>query len=236
MVEPVVAGTAIGTAIAATFGVGKVGVHLLQRAFGPLSDELGIMFANPLHQANVRRGRIVENAAQALKSIDVEPERVPIKVLVPILEKAGLEEDEDLATRWSALLANAANPGSESPVLPVFAHILSLLTPKDAAVLDAIAAQQAQNAARETLSGERQSRPWVRTGEIGELTALHTRQIKLSEDVLRSHSLIERQPSMDFTTTGEGGPAFFGVSEGNGVAITALGESFLKACTLPKKT
>jgi hypothetical protein len=50
-----------------------------------------------------------------------------------MLEAASIENDEDLHTKWSALLANAASSGK---VHPSYIEILKQLTPDDARLLD----------------------------------------------------------------------------------------------------
>ena len=55
---------------------------------------------------------------------------------MPLLEKASLEEDQELRRRWVALLANAAM--EPAAVLPAFVAILGELSPKEARLLEHI--------------------------------------------------------------------------------------------------
>ena len=56
-------------------------------------------------------------------------------MLVPLLEAASLAEDETLAAKWAALLANATDPAADD-VPPSFPGILGQLTVTEARVLD----------------------------------------------------------------------------------------------------
>jgi len=60
-----------------------------------------------------------------LSEADVSPTSVPLRTLLPLLEGAALEEDDDLSTKWAALLANATTPNSPLAIYPSFPHALS---------------------------------------------------------------------------------------------------------------
>lgn len=64
------------------------------------------------------------------------PVAVPGRILFPILDYASFEEDDELRTKWAALLANAGAPGPENRILPGYAEILRQLTPGQAKILD----------------------------------------------------------------------------------------------------
>jgi hypothetical protein len=62
---------------------------------------------------------------------------VPLKTLLPLLEYASLEQEDDLQEKWAALLANASASGPIL-VLPGFSDILKQLSPQEARLLDGI--------------------------------------------------------------------------------------------------
>ena len=62
------------------------------------------------------------------------PQAVSPRLFLPILDRASIEDDEDLHSRWAALLANAGT--SPNSVHPSFIEILRQLTPDDAHLLD----------------------------------------------------------------------------------------------------
>src|ERR1019366_1980885 len=72
----------------------------------------------------------------------------------PVLEAASIEDDDEMQTRWAALLANEAT--SVGSVHPSFIEILKQLAPGDARLLDRLYDR--------CTKGHRQTvRPWVDT-------------------------------------------------------------------------
>ena len=66
-------------------------------------------------------------AGKIISAARIEPRPVPVGVLIPLLEKASLEEDDFLRTRWAALLATSATRADG--ILPSFVSILGELSP-----------------------------------------------------------------------------------------------------------
>jgi len=107
---------------------------LLGKLAGPLADEVGETFGIWARQYRVRQGlKMLQKTQRMLKEAGLAPQAVSPRLFLPILEHASIENDEDLHSRWAALLANAsACPNS---VHPSFVEILGQLTPDDAQVL-----------------------------------------------------------------------------------------------------
>ncbi|MFL5961024.1 MAG: Abi-alpha family protein [Gaiellaceae bacterium] len=84
---------------------------------------------------------ILGKATEFLEARGLEPKQVSLKVLVPLLEAASLEDegDQEMHIRWAALLANAAAGDGGVPVSPAFPKILGEITPTEAAILDLLA-------------------------------------------------------------------------------------------------
>ncbi len=93
--------------------------------------------------ADVIRGRrartqikVLTKTAEALTEAGLTAKVVPDKTLVPLLEFAGLEEeDDDMIERWANLLASAAT-ASDAPAMPSFPDILRQLTQEEVRALD----------------------------------------------------------------------------------------------------
>lgn len=110
---------------------------LLSRIFGPACDEIGLAFQESLRVYRLKNSvRVLRKARQFLEKAGVEPQSVAPRLLVPLLEGAALEEDENLSDKWAALLANFLNPVSHAKVLPGFVNILTQLSPPEAKMLD----------------------------------------------------------------------------------------------------
>ena len=111
--------------------------NLLQKLVGPVAEETGLFLQDRVRVYRLRNQLAVLGKTQdMLSSVGIDPKSVPLRVLVPLLEGAALEDDDNLATKWAALLANAAMQGSNVNLIPSFSNILSQLQPRDAAILD----------------------------------------------------------------------------------------------------
>lgn len=80
--------------------------------------------------------RIVNNAKELILNSGLKKQEVPLKVLLPILENATLEEENDMQNKWSNLLANAIT--ATKNISPNYAEILKELSPLEVALLDKI--------------------------------------------------------------------------------------------------
>jgi len=72
--------------------------------------------------------RLLMKAKEKLESAGINPNRVPLKTIIPLLEYASLEEEETLHDKWANLLANASKDSEEHKYV-IFCKILSELTP-----------------------------------------------------------------------------------------------------------
>src|SRR5436305_3097383 len=82
---------------------------LLQRVAGPLADEVGNSFAISYRPNRVKLGvKALQKTQRILKEAGISPQAVPPRLFLPMLDAASIEDDEELHTRWAALLANAA--------------------------------------------------------------------------------------------------------------------------------
>jgi hypothetical protein len=186
-----------------------------ERAFGKALDELGDYLAGEVRERIVaRRRRAVERAAAALEDAGITAGPVPLKLARSILVETGFEEDEGLSERWAALLANAADPSAPGAVLPIFPQILSLLTPKDALLLDYFA-EQSERTAEQLVKSE----------------ILNDEDLTIALASLRANNLVERLSSI--AQVGESGN-HYGLREET-YALTELGRRFVRACELPSK-
>jgi hypothetical protein len=80
-------------------------------------------------QRGENAARVMLDAARLLDAAHIEAQPVPGRLLVPILEKGSLEEDDKVRNIWSRLLATAANPTTADTVLTSFPDILGALSP-----------------------------------------------------------------------------------------------------------
>jgi hypothetical protein len=121
--------TALGVAIPFT--------SVVERMLGPAADEVAEMMRDQVRMYRYGRQLVcVQKAARMAEEAGFQPSTVPPKILFPLLEGVSYEEDEDMHTMWSALLANAANPSSSEQVRPAFIALLKQMSPDEAHLLN----------------------------------------------------------------------------------------------------
>ena len=110
---------------------------LLKRIAGPACDEIGLTLQDRVHVWRAKRAhKLGEKFLKSCQERGIEPKQVDLKILLPILNYASVEVDEDLHTMWANLLTNAADPAHDE-VLPSFPDVLKQLTKRAALFLDA---------------------------------------------------------------------------------------------------
>lgn len=123
--------------------VGKKAVDVvgdfLAKLITPTAEAAGTTLASPIrewHRRRLERARaLLLDAAGMVAEHRKKPQPVPGRILMPILEKGSLEDDRSLRRTWSRLLASAAMPSPDVPVLAAFPHILAELTPLEVKIL-----------------------------------------------------------------------------------------------------
>jgi hypothetical protein len=109
---------------------------LFGKIAGPAAEELGLTLRDRFRMFRFERqvhllGRfrvICENAR-------IDPKSVRIPLLFDILDRATLEEDDDLQELWANLLANAADPREVVRVRTTFPDILRHISKEEAVYL-----------------------------------------------------------------------------------------------------
>lgn len=143
---------------------------------------------------------------------------VPMKLLIPIMQGASLEENDDLQDRWAAILVNAANANFGSEVRRSYVTILEQLTPLDAHILDVLY----------SLPFEISQHDGIATGELplhAHNKAEKEKKFPLpTEDVVISLSNLARLGCLRPSVTWDGGETF------NRVNPTVAGKAFVEAC------
>jgi hypothetical protein len=128
------------------FGVGKVVekladpvVDLIKRVAGPAADEVGLTFRDTVHVYRAQRAyKLAAKFQRFTKERGIEPQTISLKLLLPILDGASVEDDDDLHTMWAHLLTNAVDPNSPVPVSVSFVNILKELGTVEVKYIDAL--------------------------------------------------------------------------------------------------
>ena len=107
--------------------------YLLERLLGPAATEVGLSFGDSLRVWRLRRQiHLLEKVKKMTDGRNIKT--IAPRLFFPILEAASIETDDDMQSRWAALLANEAI--NSDSVHPSFLEILKQLAPADARLLD----------------------------------------------------------------------------------------------------
>ncbi len=125
------------------FGIGKAVeklmdpiTDLVKRVAGPAADEVGLTLQDSIKVWRAaRQYKLFEKMNDTISKAGFVPNPIALKLLLPALDYASVEDNEDLHTIWANLLANAADPRQTSPVSPAFPLILKELSWRDARFL-----------------------------------------------------------------------------------------------------
>ena len=207
--------------------------EFLGKIASPPAEEFGLFLGDQVRFYRFKKQvKLLTDAQEILKHAGVDPKKVSLKTLCPILEGAAIEEDESMSARWAALLATAANPQSSVTVRPSFPEILKQLSPSEAKILDLIF---------DMVNEKRIARQeWASRGAIGKsiraLLQLNDRDFEVGIDNLyRLRLCSPPSTQLEFIDNKE---HRFQLSTKELICITELGYSFVSACktpTIPKE-
>jgi hypothetical protein len=190
---------------------------------GPLEQGIGIFEDRLRYMRWERQLRLMRRAEDMLRQLGLSaPSRpVPLKLAIPLLQSASLEEDDDLQDRWAALLVNAGNTSFGTEIRRAHLDILEQITALEAHVLDVIYSlpfETAQIAGVITAA-------LPASAQIAEAAA--DKFVDPSEEVMLAISNLARLGCLRLDMRWGGGEHL------GKVHSTVLGRSFVNACRLP---
>lgn len=107
--------------------------ELLQQLLGPAATEVGLSFGDSAKVWRLKRQlHLLEKVEKMMEGKQIKP--VAPRLFFPILEAASIEADDEMQSRWAALLANES-VNTES-VHPSFIELLKQMSSPDARLLD----------------------------------------------------------------------------------------------------
>ena len=198
----------------------------LKRVAGPAAEEFGFLLQDKVRLYRFKNQlRMLEKAEKWTAAMGKPASAVPLRLLVPLLEGAALEDEPPLADMWAALLARAATSEGKQAVLPSFPTILRQLSPADAAMLDALARWRPDPLGRDQWGPE--------VDLLSTLSGLEDRsEVELVLDNLSGLGLIERRPSF-FSVIGDDGKKKEMMTTKRAYRLTTLGRHFVVSCSAP---
>jgi hypothetical protein len=107
----------------------ELAADFANRLIGPSVDEVGLLLADNVKFVRFKRQvNILLKAKKYVESKGINPKEIPLKILVPLLENASLEEDEDLKDKWAVMITNLAdsNKNLQNQVFPYLLGQISI--------------------------------------------------------------------------------------------------------------
>lgn len=97
----------------------------------PAVEEVGLLMGDNIKVWRFKNQiRLLNNVENYVKEKNISTKKVPLKILLPLLENASLEEEPLLNEMWENLLINYID-SKQTFCLTVFPHILSNLSTKE---------------------------------------------------------------------------------------------------------
>lgn len=112
---------------------------VLGKLFGPSFDELGNTLSDQVRFRRFKNQlKILSDAELLLKEKNINPKKVSLKVLVPLLDLSSYEEDENIQKKWSHLTTHILDDNTDIIFQQNCISILNKMSSKDAELLDDI--------------------------------------------------------------------------------------------------
>ena len=82
----------------------------LGKLISPTLEEIGLLLSDNIKFIRYKNQiKILLKAKEYVEKKNIKIKEIPIKILVPLLENASLEDDEDLQDKWAKMLTNMVN-------------------------------------------------------------------------------------------------------------------------------
>jgi len=206
---------------------------LLDQLLGPAAKVVGQSFGEQLQVWQFkRRLRFVREMKRLVDESGMKINPVATRLFFPVLEAASIEDDDDMQTRWAALIANEAT--TVGSVHPSFIEILRQMAPDDAHMIDRLYDHCLSRLTRKVT-------PWVDSVSLAE----QERRIQMGENPyipfnnLVRLGLIETVYTIDKRsvkiTSSRGRKTKFEGKLDQHYELGDLAYLFVQACRAPKK-
>lgn len=110
---------------------------LLKALFGPSFEEFSGLLADQVKLKRFNNQvKILTKAQERLRKNNINPQKVSLKVLAPLIEYSSLEEEENLQVKWSNLISNILGGDKDIVFHQNCITILSRISSETAKLLD----------------------------------------------------------------------------------------------------
>jgi hypothetical protein len=199
---------------------------LVDQLLGPAATEIGLSLGDSLKVWRAkRRIHLFQKVQRFVNQSGADIKPVATRLFFPILEAASIEDDDEMQTRWAALLANEAL--ATGSVHPSFIDILKQLAPEDARLLDKVfdwSEAHPGHPLQWWLIDRKQQQ-----GETNEVPVSNLVRLGL---IVSDYTLMEGEKKLKFVGTS---PQVVSTPElGQRQKLSAVAINFVKACRGPR--
>ncbi len=121
--------------------VGKNTANWIYRVIGaPIENGIGLLFADALKEKRIQN--IIKLRNETDKFTIHNSKQLPLSFAYKLLDKASLEENDNMIKKWAELLANSMDKDFNGKIRKIYIDILDSLEPIDAKVLEIIASKK----------------------------------------------------------------------------------------------
>jgi hypothetical protein len=228
------------------------------KLISPTIEEVGLFISDNVKFLRFKNQvRILLKAKDYVEKNNISLKEIPIKILVPLLDKASLEDDEKLQDKWAKMLVNMVDSESNFQN-QIFPYILSQLSIEEYEELkDILQKEKEHSDKKEKLAYLRQDDQFIMKPATKELNKEieKTEQggfwLKIEEfeiaNLSRLGLLRQLPPKIYIKEFSTGGGEYENREEWHqidaeydpdnfGYRITELGEKFIAVCELKDKT
>lgn len=98
------------------------------KLIGPTFEEVGLLISDKIKYFRFKNQiNILIKAQKYVKDKNVKIKEIPTKILVPLLENASLEEEEEMQDKWSFMIGNLAD-SKQNLQNQIFPYLLSQIS------------------------------------------------------------------------------------------------------------
>lgn len=100
----------------------------LGKLISPTVEEVGLLLSDNIKLYRFKNQvKILLKAKKYVEDKNIKLKEIPTKILVPLLENASLEDNEDIQDKWAAMIANFAN-SKNNLQNQIFPYLLSQIS------------------------------------------------------------------------------------------------------------
>jgi len=116
----------------------QVVTRFLEKILGGSLEELGNIGQDWIKYYRYKNLLLIQDKIEAImkkRKGDGKVNPIPLRLAIPLLQSASIEDDDSIQELWARLIANATDPDKNIDLHPAFIEIINQLSPDEAKIL-----------------------------------------------------------------------------------------------------